>query len=167
MDRSKALEKALRLVLLATDPCQVKDGQPSEEGRTVAFKACLIIREHRLLGLEDQTRPTSTPTPTPPPPPPPAPRREREHRRGRKKSRKPGPWASAWGTRGSPQPPPPEPGTPPTGMPTGARFMSAQFSGQCQYCGFPINKGDPIYWVPAFGSDHKACAFKRAGLKVE
>jgi hypothetical protein len=45
--------------------------------------------------------------------------------------------------------------------------MDAQFNGQCQYCGFPINKGDPIYWIPAFGSDHKACAFKRAGLKVE
>jgi len=168
MDRDKALERVLRLVALALDPSQIKDGAPSEEARTAAWKACRVLHEHRLLagGTADHA-------PSAPRAEAPAPRPEK-----RKKARS---WSQAWKPRPSPSPktssaaddPEPRDDSDPASSasaPSVARrgtFGRAKFHGQCLYCGFVIHKGDEIYFMPGFGSDHKDCAMKRAGLEVE
>ncbi len=175
MDRDKALERVLRLIALALDPSQVKDGVPSEEARTAAWKACRLLHEHRLLGLAtpDTVREEHE-APAPPP-----------ERRKRTKAKR---WSQAWRSPPSTSPPKtraaaddfaerygtapdkPETDDAPTAPPPALRrgaFGKAKFHGQCLYCGFVIYKGDEVYVMPGFGNDHKSCAFKRAGLEVE
>lgn len=167
MDRDKALERVLRLVALAVDPSQTKDGEPSPEARTAAWSACKLLHEHRLLSSPTAEAPSEEEEAPPPTP-----------RRPRKKART---WSQAYKSKtdttaddfarryGTPKP---APETPPRDEPSvqGSRrgtFGLAKFHGQCLYCGFVIRKGEEIFFMPGFGSDHKKCALKRAGLEVE